>query len=266
VFSCITLLLVSTVSAEHINETAFQHNWPHWRGPLANGVAPHADPPIEWSQDSNIKWKVELPGRGSASPIIWNDRIFILTAIKTDREGTPEESPDSRNPDDPPRLNPFRIEPATHYHQFIVLCLDRASGETLWKHVAHEVVPHEGFHGDNGYASGSPTTDGQYLYASFGSHGIYCYDMQGTLQWKRDLGKMRTRFSFGEASTPVLHGDKLIVMWDQEEQSMIYALDTATGETRWEQPRDEPSNWSTPLVVEHDGRWKPCAELRPGIG
>ncbi len=256
VFSCVTLMFASAVMAENVNDVVYQQNWPHWRGPLVNGVAPHADPPIKWSQDSNIKWKVAVPGRGSASPIVWNDRVFILTAIETDREGTPEELPDTRDPDAPPQFNPFHIEPATHYHQFVVLCLARDSGEVLWKKVARELVPHEGFHGDNSYASGSPTTDGQFLYASFGSHGIYCYDMQGKRQWTRDLGNMRTRMSFGEASTPVLHDGKLIVMWDQEEQSMIYALDAATGKTLWEQPRDEPSNWSTPLVVEHDARWQ----------
>lgn len=253
------LSLASTGLAEKVTDSAAQHNWPHWRGPLANGVAPYADPPIEWSQDSNIKWKVALPGKGSSSPIVWDNRIFILTAIKTDREGTAKDPPDSRDADAPPRFNPFHIERPTHYYQFVVLCFDRRGGELLWKQVACEVVPHEGLHGDNSYASGSPTTDGRYLYVSFGSQGVYCYDMQGQLQWKRDLGDMRTRMSFGEASTPVLHDETLIVMWDHEEQSMIYSLDAATGETRWEQPRDEPTNWSTPLVVEQDGRWQVVA-------
>ncbi len=252
-FLLVSLSLAAMVVGEEVADSTYQHNWPHWRGPLANGVAPHANPPIAWGPDSNIKWKVALPGRGTASPIVWNDRVYILTAIETDREGERPETPDTRDPDSP-KLNPFQIEPPTHFQQFTVMCLDRSTGDLLWKKIAREAVPHEGYHHDHGYASGSPTTDGQYLYASFGSHGIYCYDMDGELKWERDLGDMRTRFSFGEACTPVLHDGMLIVMWDQEEQSMIYALDAATGETLWEQPRDEPSNWSTPLVVEHAGK------------
>lgn len=248
-----SLSLSAVVCGQDSDGSVHQQNWPHWRGPLANGVAPFANPPITWDADTNIKWNVKLPGRGTASPIVWNDRVFILAAIETDREGEPPETPDTRSPDGP-KLNPFRIEPPTHFHQFVVMCLQRSTGEVLWKEVTREAVPHEGYHNDHGYASGSPTTDGQYLYASFGSHGIYCYDMDGEQRWERDLGDMRTRFSFGEACTPVLHDGVLIVMWDQEEQSMIYALDAATGETLWEQPRDEPSNWSTPLVVEHAGK------------
>lgn len=269
--SLLLCLAASAAAAGEVDESEYMRNWPHWRGPLANGIAPEADPPVTWSQDSNIRWKVELPGEGTASPIVWNDRIYILTAIETDRKGevankpqeeteeadakpTAGDAASGRRPRRSPGRGPFNITPPENYYQFVVMCLDRATGKIIWQEIAREEVPHEGHHPDNGYASGSPTTDGKYLYASFGSRGTYCYDMNGNKIWERDLGDMRTRFSFGEASTPVLHDGSLIVMWDQEDDSFIYVLDAKTGKTRWERPRDEPSNWSTPLIVEHGGR------------
>jgi len=136
-----------------------------------------------------------------------------------------------------------------------VLCLDRASGKTLWQKVAAEVRPHEGHHSTNTHASASPCTDGVNVYAHFGSRGLFCYDLDGKLVWKRtDLGKMRTRAGFGEGSSPTLHGDAIIVPWDHEGESYIALLDKKTGKTMWKTDREEPSCWATPLVVEHGGR------------
>src|SRR5262249_5002611 len=123
-----------------------------------------------------------------------------------------------------------------------------------WRQVAAEVVPHEGLQPTHSYAAASPTTDGRRLYASFGSRGVYCYDLDGKLRWKRDLGRMRTRYAWGEGTSPVLHGDTVVVTWDQEGGSFITALDARTGETRWKVARDEPTSWATPLVVRHKGR------------
>lgn len=226
------------------------HNWHQWRGPQATGVAPLGDPPVEWNEETNIKWKVAIPGEGSSTPIIWGDQLFILTAVKTDRE---EEAPPEQV-DDPNGGNPFRIQRPTHFYKFVVLCLDRNTGETIWEHLATEQVPHEGAHRDHGFASGSPTTDGKHLYVSFGSRGIYCYDMDGTPKWDRDLGDMNMYRWFGEAVSPVLDGDTLIVNWDHEGQSALLALDAETGETKWKVDREEQSSWVTPLVVETAGR------------
>jgi outer membrane protein assembly factor BamB len=273
------------------------HNWHQWRGPEATGVAPHGDPPIEWSDMKNIQWKVAIPGRGSASPIVWGDRIFVLTAIKTNRTAEPAETDaasvtpkvrfvstesrmlveyesrfqfvqrdDERRGDGERRGGGgfgrggfgrgrgFGIEPPKNYHQFVVLCLDRKTGHTVWQQTAVELVPHEGHHQTGSFASSSPITDGKYLYASFGSRGIYCYDLDGNMQWQKDLGDMRTRFSFGEGSSPVLHGDTLVVNWDHEGEDFIVALDASTGDEKWRVARDEPSTWATPLIVEHSGR------------
>ncbi len=229
----------------------FLGNWHQWRGPNASGVAPHGDPPVQWDENTNIKWKVEVPGQGTSTPIVWGNQVFILTAIKTDRvaESLLEL------PDVPSRGgNPFRIGRPTNYYKFVVFSFDRHTGKILWQDTATEEVPNEGHHRDHGYASASPTTDGRYLYASFGSRGIHCYDLQGKPKWNRDLGEMQILRFFGESISPVLHGDSLIVNWDHEGASFLTSLDTRTGDINWKVPRNSGTCWSTPLVVDHNGR------------
>ncbi len=267
------------ISAARAEDSPSEH-WPQWRGPHANGFTSTANPPLEWSPDSNIKWKTPIPGRGSASPIIWGDRVYILTAVDTGAQPEPEpkqdESPSSHRtgrlsdqsapPNDPPSQT-TSFEPAPHadappenagaqpnIHKFEVICLNRHTGEVLWQHTAREAAPHEGMHATNSYASGSAVTDGNRLYASFGSHGIYCYDLDGKLLWEQDLGDMTTRLGFGEGASPAIHGETLVVPWDQEKNSRIFGLDAATGEVKWETPRDEPTGWATPVIVEAAGR------------
>jgi outer membrane protein assembly factor BamB len=223
-------------------------NWHHWRGPEVNGTAPKAEPPLRWDEKTNIKWKAALPGRGSATPIVWRDQVFVVTAIKTDRVAGADELPKAN-----PNLEKKTTAPS-NYYQFVVLSFDRQTGKVRWQHKANEAVPHEGHHGSHSYAAGSPTTDGKRLYVSFGSFGIYCYDLDGKLLWQRDLGRLNTRLGWGEAVTPVIHGDALLLNWDQEINSALYCLDARTGETRWKADRDEKTSWNTPLVVEHNGR------------
>jgi outer membrane protein assembly factor BamB len=135
----------------------------------------------------------------------------------------------------------------------VVQCFDRETGTLRWEDVACEALPHEGVHPTNGYASASPVTDGERLFVSFGSRGVFCYDLEGNRIWERDLGRMRTRYGWGEGSSPALHGGTLVVQWDHEEQSALYALDAASGAVRWRVLRDEPSSWSTPGIVAHGG-------------
>jgi outer membrane protein assembly factor BamB len=231
-------------------ETEKLHNWHQWRGPLANGFAPEADPPLTWSAESNVKWKAEVPGQGESTPVVWNDRIFLTTAIQTDRQ---EEKPPAEIAE-APGGNPFKIERPTNYYQFVVQCYDRAHGKLLWQKVVTEAVPHEGHHKDHGFASPSPVTDGRHVWASFGSRGLYCFDMDGNLKWQRDLGDLVIYRFFGEATSPALSGDTLLVNWDHEGDSFLYALDALTGETRWQSPREPGTSWSTPLVVDEGGR------------
>jgi outer membrane protein assembly factor BamB len=117
-----------------------------------------------------------------------------------------------------------------------------------------EELPNEGHHGDNSHASASVTTDGQRVYVSFGGRGFYCYDLDGKKLWEHKLPKVETRFSFGEGSSPVVHGDTVVLVRDNETASTILAFDAATGAVRWSQPRTEPSAWATPLIVDHGGR------------
>jgi outer membrane protein assembly factor BamB len=224
------------------------HNWPHWRGPTANGVAPHGDPLLNWSETTNIKWKVEIPGRGVATPIVWGEQVFVLTAIDSGRvvEG-------AAKPEDQP-ARPFGIKFPNTLYKYVVLCLDRATGKTLWERTAIEDLPHEGHHGDSSFASASPTTDGRRLYVSFGSRGVFCFDLTGELQWKRPIDQVQTRLSFGEACSPVVHGDSVVLNRDNEGKSQLLVLDARSGEVRWKADRDELSAWATPLVIEHDGR------------
>ena len=238
--------------------------WPQWRGPSQTGVAPSADPPTTWSESENIKWKVNLPGSGNATPIIWGDQIFIQAAIATGKKTEPAKTEsDSAPPPPPPGRGPgggrgrmgMGGPPPTEIQQFVLLCIDRKTGKTLWQQVAKEELPHEGFReGDGTFASPSGLTDGKNVYAYFGSHGLYCYDMTGKLQWSQDLGKMRIALGFGEGSSPTLYKDTLIVNWDNEDGSFITALDKNSGKTLWKEKREERTSWATPLVVEHHGK------------
>jgi outer membrane protein assembly factor BamB len=241
-------ILGADVRAEDF-ETQRLDNWHQWRGPLANGTAPHGKPPQKWDDKTNIKWKTDLPGLGSSTPIVWGDLVFVLTAIDTRRQADPADVPQAN------RRFEKKTRPPTTYHQLVVLAIERNSGKLRWKRVAAEAVPHEGHHDSHTYAAFSPTTDGKFLYVSFGSQGLYCYDFDGKLQWKRtDLPRLETRLGWGEGASPVVHGDALIVPWDQEGPSHLYVLDKRTGQTRWKADRDEVTTWNTPLVVDYKGR------------
>lgn len=225
-------------------------NWSQWRGPLANGIAPEANPPTIWSETQNIKWKVAIPGNGSATPIVWGSQIFVQTAVNTGRrvEGAAAQQPATNG-------GRGGGQAPSELHQFVLLCLDRSTGKTLWQKVAREAVPHEGHHADHGFSSSSPTTDGLHVYAFFGSRGLYCYDLQGNLKWEKDFGDQQTRNGFGEGSSPTLHGNILFVNWDHEgADDFLVALDKATGKELWRQAREERTTWTTPFVVETGGR------------
>jgi outer membrane protein assembly factor BamB len=247
-FTCLVLVYGSLASAAF---AADRHgdasNWPAWRGPLATGVAPTADPPLAWNEadGTNIRWKTEIPGRGHSTPIIWNNRIFLTTAIHVGDALPPRPSTAPGNHDN---------LPVTHLHRFVVLAVDRTSGKILWQKTLREAVPHEQGHYTGSLASNSPVTDGEFVYAFFGSFGLYCLDVDGQLVWKRDFGPMQSLHGHGEGSSPVLYGETLIVNWDHEGQSFIVALDKRTGKERWRVERDEVTSWASPIIVEHDGK------------
>ena len=243
--------------------------WGNWRGPEYTGVAPRGNPPTEWTAES-AAWKTPIPGRGNATPIVWGDRVFVATAIKTDRvvEGAQTESA-LKDPPQGPGGRPGRGGPGpgrgpggfgggggspTNYFQYVAMCLDLNTGKVVWQDTAIEAVPGESGHSDNTHASASPVTDGKHVYFFYGSQGLYCYTLEGEKVWSRDLGDMQTRAGFGEGASPALYGDTLVVNWDHEGQSFITALDANTGEPRWRKDRDERTTWVTPRIVEAAGK------------
>jgi hypothetical protein len=237
--SSAAVLLASLAAAP---DPAAEEFWPQWRGPYATGVSKTADPPVAWSETTNIQWKVEIPGRGSSSPVVWGDRLFLLTAIPAGTSGASSHKPRGS------------VQPRD-VHQFVVMALDRRTGKTLWQRTAREARPHEASHQDNGtWASSSAITDGKRVYAYFESEGLYAYDMTGSLLWQKDFGDKTMRNEFGEGSTPVLYGNRLVIVWDHQGPSFVAALDASTGQEVWRSERKEIDSWATPLVVEHDGR------------
>jgi len=407
----------------NLTRAAADDNWPQWRGPRQDGTAPHANPPTEWDESTNIKWKIKIPGEGTATPIVWEKKVFIQTAIPTGKKGeaspvaansanpTPSDGPppDERrgpppgggrgfgpggplsermlhdgdqnkdeklsrtefsalaeswfnkvdtdktgkldqekfaqgfgqimgpppdgggpggdrrgggpgrfvgsglfgaadaNKDGSLTLDEFRSTfdnwftrwdteksgqldagklrdglnealprpqfggggpgggrgrgggmggaKPTEVQQFALLCIDRDTGKILWQKVAREEVPHEGYkEGGGTFASPSGLTDGQLVFAHFGSRGLYCYDMDGNKKWDKDLGKMQVAMGFGEGSSPALYKNTLVVNWDNEAGSFVTALDKNTGKEIWKKNRNERTSWSTPLIIEHGGK------------
>ena len=225
--------------------------WPQWRGPLMTGVAPLATPPLEWSETKNVRWKVEIPGKGSSTPVVWGDRIFVLTAVPTgEPKAVPALPPGAPRPGGGP---PRNVLPE-HVQQFTILAIGRADGKLLWKRVLREEQPHEGTHPTGTWASASAATDGEIVLACFGSRGLYALDMDGKPLWEKDLGDMTVKLGFGEGSTPALTKDRVVVQWDHEGESFIVALDRKTGKELWRQKREEGTSWASPLVVEHAGK------------
>ena len=247
---CIPKSLISAGLSEEI------HYWNQWRGPNMDGTYHEANPPIKWSERGknsvNVKWKTKITGSGHSSPVIWGNRIFLLSAIEV---GEKIKSKDIEKAEkDLPAWRRIMGKKANRLLKFIVLAFDRKSGNIVWERTAVEALPHEGIFKDGSWASASPITDGEYLLAFFGSSGLYCYDLEGNMQWQTDLGQMDIFFDFGEGCTPTLYGDTVIVNWDHEGQSFIAALDKRTGSEIWRTYRDETTTWSTPIVVTIDGK------------
>ena len=237
------MLTLALGALPYAQSTEAERYWPQWRGPYGKGVSNTANPPITWSETQNILWKVEIPGRGSSSPVVWGDRLFVTTAVPAGVTGDSQHRPRGG-------MQPRGM------HRFLVMALDRKTGKTIWERVAREQEPHEASHVENGtWASGSPMTDGQRVFAYFESFGLYAYDMDGKLLWEKDLGDKRMRNQFGEGSTPVLYRNTLVVVWDHlGGESFVAAFDSRDGQELWRVPRKEIDTWATPLVMDVNGR------------
>lgn len=222
-----------------------EQNWPQFRGPGARGITTNTSVPDHWSATENIAWKAEIPGRGWSSPIVWGDRVFLTTAV------------DSETPEPPKKglyLGGERPNAPRPEHEWKMICLDLASGKVQWEHVVHRGAPAGPIHLKNSYASETPVTDGERVYVCVGNVGVYCVDFAGHEVWSKSLEPHKTRAGWGTAASPVLHGDRLYLVNDNEEQSYLLALDKRTGKEAWRVDREEKSNWSTPYVWENGQR------------
>jgi len=238
---------------------ALGSDWAQWRGPGGTGYVAEANPPIEWSESKNIRWKTTIPGKGYSSPVIWGEHIYLMTAVEApDPQAQPADEAAEQEGQDQGRggRGGRGRGPAapTSKFKFMVLAINRADGGTAWTTTVREEVPHEGAHPTATFASPSAVTDGKRIFANFGSRGLYCLDMRGNIAWETDLGDMQTRNSFGEGASPALHGETLVVPWDHEGGSFVAALNAATGSEKWRVSRDEPTTWATPVVAEVNGR------------
>ncbi|MFC2168262.1 PQQ-binding-like beta-propeller repeat protein [Acidobacteriota bacterium] len=212
-------------------------NWPQWRGPLATGEALSGNPPLEWSEQNNIRWKIPLTGTGHSTPAVWGNTIFITAAKTTENYALSGG-----------------IVKATKPVKFLLIAVDRETGKVEWERVAREEVPHQTRNNQGSWVTASPITDGERVYAFFGSRGFYCYTFEGKLIWGKDFGDMDTQGDMGEGASPALYKDKLIVQWDHLGEDFIAALNASTGKEIWRTKRDERISWTTPLIVEDRDR------------
>ena len=238
------LLVTATVIG--VSAQSRGDSWPHWRGPSHTGVAA-GSVPLSWNDSEHVRWKIEIPGRAFSTPVAHGDRLFLTTAIPTGTKAADVAASGGGRAGGG--------SGAGEEHRLEVMAIDRASGKTLWQRTATTSRPHEGYHHQYGsFASNAPATDGQRVYAFFGSRGLYVYDLNGKPLWQKDFGlKMAMRLGFGEGSGTVVHNGKVYLQFDHQQEGFVVALNAADGKELWRAPRMENSSWSTPLVVEHNG-------------
>jgi len=231
---------------------AHAQNWPTFRGQNGTGVGDGNNLPTTWNAEksTNILWKTPIPGLGHSSPIIWKDRIFVTTAISSaaNSEFVHGLTDTGASANDNSK------------HSWRVYCLDKTTGRIIWEKSIYEGVPKVKRHVKASYANSTPATDGKYLVVSFGSEGLYCFDLDGKLLWKQDLGVLDGGWSsdaeshWGFGSSPIIYKNLAIVQCDTQNQSFIAAFNIADGKRVWQTPREEDSSWSTPAIYEYQNR------------
>jgi hypothetical protein len=240
----VAVVIVATVSLS-------AQQWPSFRGANAAGVADGKPTPVTWnaSASENVLWKTPIPGVAVSSPIVWGDRVFVSTAVSSD-------------PNIGIRTGLYGdVEPVADQspHTWRLIALDKQSGKVLWDRVAHQGVPKTKRHPKSSQASPTPVTDGQHVIVSFGSEGLYAYDLDGKLLWTQDLGVLNAGWFFdpdyewGIGSSPIIWKNLVIVQCDIQKGSFIAAFDVATGKQAWRTAREEIPSWSTPTVLESNG-------------
>jgi outer membrane protein assembly factor BamB len=253
-------------------------DWTQFRGPNNSGLSAESQAPSEWSIEKNLAWKEKIPGYGWSSPIIVGDKIFVTTAItENQKRPRPMYFPGGDGGSIPPPLPPGgqggprrpmgppgggfggpgmfgNAKPPDAVYRWEIHCLDRNTGKTIWSRKPLERKPTIAALMGNTYASETPVSDGERIYAYFGMHGLYCYDLSGNQLWGKDLGASKMLMGWGTGSSPALDGDRLFILCDNEEKSFIAAFDKKTGNELWRVARKEKSNWATPFVWHNNVR------------
>jgi outer membrane protein assembly factor BamB len=229
-----------------------ERQWPSYRGYFSSGVLDNTGLPDTFNPESNlnIRWKISIPGLGLSSPVIWGNRLFITTAVsKSDNAGF--------KPGIYGDVSPVKD---SSEHEWKVICIDKNTGNTLWEKTAYTGIPAMKRHPKSTHANTSMATDGKYAVAFFGSEGLYCYDMDGNLQWKKSFGVLKSVFftmqdaEWEFASSPVIYDGILIIQCDVLENSFVAAFDVKTGKEIWKTPRNDYPAWCTPNIYKNGGR------------
>lgn len=248
--SLFLVLLFMAVSCSTA-QTDYMQQWPQFRGPFATGIVETSDLPDEWSvlSKENLRWKLEIPGLGHSCPVIWEDKLYITTAISSKGEsdlkiglyGDIDEDLDES------------------IHELKVYCIDKKKGKILWEHLAYQGIPKERRHTKSSHANPTPATNGEYVVAFFGSNGMFCYSMDGKLIWKKAFPQMNTGpydlpdVGWGFSSSPIIHENRIIIQVDYTGGGYIAALELETGKEIWKTAREDYSTWSTPNFYNKDG-------------
>jgi outer membrane protein assembly factor BamB len=246
---------LASIGALHLHaadvRTAPAETWPGFRGTSASGVAEGQRLPETWNgiTGANIRWKIAVPGLAHSSPIVWDDRVFVTSAISSRADATFK----------PGLYGEGTASEDRTAQRWVVMALDRATGKTIWTRTAYEGTPKEKRHIKATYANSTPYTDGRYVVAFFGSQGLYAFDMNGQLVWKKDLGILNVgaydlpEYEWGTASSPIIYKDLVIVQCDTQNESFVLAADVKTGNTVWKTLRKELPSWGTPNVYRPAG-------------
>jgi outer membrane protein assembly factor BamB len=221
--------------------------WPQFRGSESSGVAPGQDSklPDTWSATENVAWKATVPGTGWSSPVVWGDRIFVTSVISANQPETPKKGL---------YYGGDRPAPPPGEHRWMVYCLDIKSGRIDWEREVQRGAPASSRHLKNSFASETPVTDGERIYAYFGNVGLFCFGMDGKPVWSQKLGPYSMRYGWGTAASPALDESRVYIVDDNDDQSFLLALDKKTGKQIWRAARDEKSNWSTPYIWRNQRR------------
>jgi outer membrane protein assembly factor BamB len=221
-------------------------SWPRFRGSDATGVTAD-DPrlPDTWSETENVRWSTDVQGWGWSCPVVAEGKVFLTSVWSEEAYEIPQGGL---------YLGQGRSEPPESVHHWVIYCLDFDSGEILWERQVHEGAPEFTRHPKSTYASETPVTDGERIYALFGDLGLYCCDMEGELLWSHEVEHQPSIMSYGAAASPILCGDLIVMVYDNQVQSYIEAFDKTSGESKWRTDRDDRSTWATPFLWENELR------------